>query len=248
VRKDKLILGAETEAMVAAMSMHTGVLFRYLPHPVEPIFLASTRIPVRGSTLCFGAYGAARYEKGTDLIQSAILLYLSENPDPRVRFSFQWINDFPLPDGRLASLDPRLPSHPQCDVINQLFPEGAYDSQIVATDFMLLLYRSAYRLRVSRVVIEAMQAGIPVIVTRGTTLCQQAGQYGVSIECDQNDTEQLVMAIRKAIDSIDKTTAEASVAAPSTSNHFSVNNFRRLVLEDYHGQSPSCRCIPFVLL
>jgi hypothetical protein len=235
VQKDRLILGAETEAMVAAMSSLTGVTFRYLPHPVDSISLTSTRHSGRGSTICFGAYGAARYEKGSDLIQSAILLYLSDNPDPRVHFSFQWINDFALPNGRLASLDPRLLSHPQCDVINDLFPEGAYNAQIDATHVMLLPYRSAYRLRVSRVVIEAMQAGIPVIVTRGTTLCQQAGQYGVSIECDQNDPEQLVLAIRKAIDSIDQITSEACLAAPFSRNHFSVNNFRRLVLEGYHG-------------
>jgi glycosyltransferase involved in cell wall biosynthesis len=235
VRQGRLILGAETEPMVAAMSQLTGVPFHYLPHAVEPMADLKEVEENAGATIRFGAYGSARHEKGSELIQAAILSYLAESPDPRVRFSLQWIHDFSLPDGSMAHLDPKLEAHPQCEVINGFFPEGGYATQIANTDVMILPYRDAYRLRVSRVVIEALQAGLPVIVARGTTLCQQAGAHGIAIECEQNNPASLVEAIRQAVEQISKLKAAAADAANSSREHFSVKTFRQLLSKDAHG-------------
>jgi hypothetical protein len=235
VQQGRLIIGAETAPMVAAMSELTGVPFRYLPHPVEPMGAGAERNEEVGQTIRFGAYGAARYEKGSELIQEAILRYLAEKPDPRVRFSLQWIADFSLPDGSRARLDPKLESHPQCEVIHEFFPEGGYETQIAKTEVMMLPYREAYRLRVSRVVIEAMQAGMPVIVARGTTLCQQAGVHGIAIECEQNDPASLVDAIRHAVDDFAVLQPNAMKAEESSREHFSVKTFRQLLLSHSHG-------------
>ena len=235
VRRGRLILGAETMPMVDAMTTLTGVPFRYLPHPVESMPAGNRQKENRGETIRFGAYGSARYEKGSELIQEAILSYLSEKPDPRVRFSLQWIDDFYNPDGSMAKLDATLVEHPQCEVINNYFPDGGYEKQIDATDVMILPYRDAYRLRVSRIVIEAMQAGMPVITARGTTLSQQASEYGVAIDCEQNKSESILAAIRKTVDQFATLKLAAIKAAGSSREHFSVQNFRKLLLLDTHG-------------
>ncbi|MGF1532023.1 MAG: glycosyltransferase, partial [Puniceicoccaceae bacterium] len=210
VRQGQLILGAETEPMVRAMTQLTGVPFLYLPHPVQPLGARSQTRHSNDTMIRFGAYGSARYEKGSELIQEAIRLYLENQPDSRARFSLQWIHDYPLPDGKMVRLDPVLVTHPQCEIINEHFPEGGYEAQIAQTDVVILPYREAYRLRVSRVVIEAMQAGIPTIVAKGTTLHQQAAEHGTLIECEQNNPQSILAAIRYAIANIDPLRAAAA--------------------------------------
>lgn len=229
VHQGKLILGAETEPMVRAMTALSGVPFQYLPHPVGSLSVARNAGQARPIIIRLGAYGAARYEKGSDLILEAAKRYLAENPDQRVRFSLQWIDDYSLPDGTKVTLDPELLASPQFEFIRGYFPEGGYEKQLQQTDVMLLPYRDAYRLRVSRVVIEAMQAGMPVITSKGTTLHQQARSHGVAIECDQDDAESLLKAIRAVVEDFPDLQAAAAKSVECSRRHFSARNFREIL-------------------
>jgi glycosyltransferase involved in cell wall biosynthesis len=235
VGQGRIILGAETEPMVSAMTQLTGVPFQYLPHPVEPLGLNANAKENPATIIRFGAYGSARYEKGSELIQEAIRQYLADQPDPRVTFALQWISDCTLPDGTSATLNPVLVDHPQCEIIHEFFPEGGYEAQIAKTAVMILPYRDAYRLRVSRVVIEAMQAGMPTIVAKGTTLHQQANDHGTLIECEQNSPQSILDAIRFTIRNINKLRADALRTAASSQEHFSVKTFRQLISQGLHG-------------
>jgi glycosyltransferase involved in cell wall biosynthesis len=234
VAQGKLVLGAETEPMVSAMTQLTGVPFQYFPHPVEPFRLVHSGTKDDEGLIRFGAYGSARYEKGSDLIQEAIRCYLADQPDPRIRFSLQWIEDFTLPNGGTVSLNPALAEHPQCAIINDYFPEGGYEKQIVHTDIMILPYRDAYRLRVSRVVIEAMQASVPIIVACGTTLHQQAVQHGTPIVCQQDNPQSVLQAMQHAIQNMQHLKADAEKSAASSQAHFSVKTFRQLICQYLH--------------
>ena len=231
----KVVLGAETEPMTKALTQATGVRFTYLPHPVElsAEHPPATRNPLPATPdnpIVFGCYGAARHEKGSDVLQRAIALALANRPDMPARFVFQWMEDFADEEGRVVRLDPEVAAHPKVQVIRKHFSEGDYERQLAATDVILLPYRNPYRLRVSRVVIEGMILGIPLVVTRGTTLWDQASRYGCAKACDEDSAESVAEAILTLLDEYEETSRRAKDCRIEALRHFSVAEFRRRLL------------------
>ncbi len=231
VLENKVILGTETAAMQLGLSQATGVPFTYLPHPVTA--LPDQPESREGSApIHFGCYGAARYEKGSDLLQQAIELHLDSHPNSRSTFSIQWLQDFTDPSGRQISPSRRLLNDPRVTFIDRYFGEGEYDKQIQKTDIMLLPYRSPYRYRVSRVVIEAMVNGLPVVTTRGTTLWDQASALGAAIPCAMDNFRSLATAIATAEKNWSRLKVEATSKMPQSRQHFSVEAFARSVFSE----------------
>jgi glycosyltransferase involved in cell wall biosynthesis len=206
--------------------------------------------------IVFGCYGAARWEKGSDIFQEAIKLILkNEVPSGKcqvasgksqiqpvtsyqllvtaavrpLRFVIQWVEAFRDGEGNLVSIDPWLKSHPQVEVIGRFFEEDEYERRLAETDVMVLPYRSPYRLRVSRVVIEAMMNGMPVIATRGTTLFEQAEEYGVVVGCEDGDAESLAEAILEVAENFEMMRVSAREKADAAAQSFSVGFFRDLL-------------------
>ena len=95
---------------------------------------------------------------------------------------------------------------------------------------MVLPYRAAYRLRVSRVVIEAMNLGMPAVATRDTTLWSQLSEFGVGRECDDGSADSLAAAIRGVAKEFTRLTAEARGKATQSAEHFSVKHFRQTLV------------------
>ena len=81
------------------------------------------------------------------------------------------------------------------DVIESYFEGVGYAERLAATDVMVLAYRAAYRLRVSRVVIEAINLCMPVVATGNTTLLEQAKEFGVARGCSDGSAEDLPASI-----------------------------------------------------
>ncbi|MCX6963544.1 MAG: glycosyltransferase [Verrucomicrobia bacterium] len=290
VESGRVMLGVETHAMRRALEALIRMPVVYLPHPVEaaqPPRTDSGRLRTEVedqnidssnnplSAIChppsgyakpivFGCYGAARWEKGSDIFQDAIKLILknevasdgcrvasiqsectrelgpaflpiTSNPLPAtaagrpLRFAIQWVEDFQDEKGNLVQLDPWLKNHPQVEVIGRFFEEDEYERRLAATDVMVLPYRSPYRLRVSRVVIEAMMNGMPVIATRGTTLFEQAEEYGVVIGCEEGSAESLAEAILKAAENFEMMRVSAMQRSRTAAKSFSVGYFRDLL-------------------
>ncbi len=224
VRLRKVILGTETAAMQMALSQATGVPFTYLPHPVTAL-PDSRGSQERTASIHFGCYGAARYEKGSDLLQLAVERYLDAHPNSTSTFSIQWLQDFTDQGGRLISPSQRLREDPRVTFINRYFGEGEYDAQLRKTDIMLLPYRSPYRYRVSRVVIEALVNGLPVVASRGTTLWDQASTLGAAVPCDMEDAGSLADAIATAEQNWHGLKSEAVSKMAQSRHHFSVEAF-----------------------
>jgi glycosyltransferase involved in cell wall biosynthesis len=192
---------------------------------------ASPPVPATSADpIVFGCYGAARHEKGSDILQRAIALVLENRPDMRASFVFQWMEDFADEEGQVVRLDPEVAAHPKVQVIREHFSEGGYEKQLAATDLMLLPYRSPYRLRVSRVVIEGMILGIPLVVTRGTTLWDQASRYGCAKACDEDSAESVAEAILALLDEYEETSRRAKDCRIEALRHFSVAEFRNRLL------------------
>jgi glycosyltransferase involved in cell wall biosynthesis len=206
--------------------------------------------------LVFGCYGAARWEKGSDIFQEAIQLILknevaskkwrvaSLEDEPQLdtryplpvtaagrslRFAIQWVEDFRDGEGNLISIDPWLREHPQVEVIGRYFQGDEYERWLAETDVMVLPYRSPYRLRVSRVVIEAMLNGMPVIATNGTTLFEQAEEYGVAVGCEEGSAESLARAILELAEDFAAMRNEAKQKAKKAAESFSMGYFREFL-------------------
>ena len=180
--------------------------------------------------IVFGCYGAARWEKGTDILQAAIRRVFEENPEIPAKFVFQWIDDFNDEHGRRVVLDTWLSEHPRVEVIGRYFEENEYERRLAATDVMVLPYRKPYQLRVSRVVIEAMLSGMPVIATCGTTLFEQAEEYGVVVGCEEGNAESLAEAMMEVVERFEMLRLNAQERASVAAGFFSVKYFRELLI------------------
>ncbi|MFM8885428.1 MAG: glycosyltransferase, partial [Chthoniobacterales bacterium] len=126
-------------------------------------------------------------------------------------------------------------AHPKVPVIREHFQECGYESQWAATAVMLLPYRNPYRLRVSRVVIEGMILGIPLVVTRGTTLWDQASKYGCALACEEDSAESVAEAILALLDGYEKAARRAKDGRTEALRHFSVAEFRRRLISPRRG-------------
>lgn len=234
VEERRVILGAETETMRQSLAQLTGLPVIYLPHPIEVAASdppAGRRRP--GDPLLFACYGTARAEKGSDVLQDAIHLMAREpEGSPPVRFAIQWIAPFTTDDGREVHIAEDLAESGKVEFIRRFFVENEYEERLRRTDAMVLPYlASSYNVRVSRIVIEAMVHGIPVIASEGTTVWDQARKYGAGLPCREKDPESLLAAMRQMTLDFDDFARRAAQAAEGARAHFSVANFRRLLLD-----------------
>jgi glycosyltransferase involved in cell wall biosynthesis len=221
VAQGRVILGAETHPMCDALAKLTEVKFTYLPHPVAPLSEEkSERHGADETKIIFGSYGSARHEKGPDVLVPAVEEFCRRFPETRARFVLQSV------DGDKA-LWARLANNPKVELVENYFPIGGYAKQLRATDVLLLPYRrSSYALRVSRVVIEALVQGLPVVATSKTTLEDQAKEFGAANFCADGDVESLVQAIRETENNIAALKQIAAERKAAARKHFSVQQFR----------------------
>jgi glycosyltransferase involved in cell wall biosynthesis len=183
----------------------------------------STLNAQRSTEITFGFYGSARHEKGSDILVAAVDEFCRRYPDSSVKFVLQSV------DGD-AKLWERLKGNSKIQLIPHYFADGQYARQLAQTDALLLPYRrSSYGLRVSRVVIEAMVHGIPVVTTRGTTLEDQAGEFGAMVLCEDENVDSLVQAIREMEENFTTLQRKAEPKTIPARQHFSLLKFRALL-------------------
>src|SRR6202034_102242 len=146
--------------------------------------------------------------------------YCRRYPESRVQFILQSV------DGD-AALWAHLKGNSRVQLIPNYFNNGEYIKHMAQTDALLLPYRrSSYGLRVSRVVIEAMVNGIPVATTHGTTLEEQAKEFGAAVFGEDENTESLVQAIREMEQNFTQLKEQAESRKVPVREHFSVRQFR----------------------
>jgi glycosyltransferase involved in cell wall biosynthesis len=181
--------------------------------------------------LTMACYGPARHEKGSEVLAAAMEQHLARFPNSRVRFVLQWLKDFSTTSGGTARLPAILRQHPRVEIVDHYFADGEYAQRLASTQALLLPYRrSSYALRVSRVVIEAMVHGLPVVATRGTTLAEQAEAFGAAVLCEDENVESLVAAIETLEQNYEALAATASERQAKAREHFSVRQFREALM------------------
>lgn len=224
VKQGRVVLGVETHPMREALTQLTGVPFTYFPHPVYAEKIEVKKVQSSApQPLTFASYGSARHEKGSDVLVPAVDEFCRRFPDSRARFVLQSVDGDP-------ELWSRLKGNPRVQLIPNYFNNGEYIQNLSQTGVLLLPYRrSSYGLRVSRVVIEAMVHGIPVVATRGTTLAEQAKEFGAAVLCDDENANGLVAAIYEAEQRFPEIRQAADSRKALAQSHFSVQQFRAIL-------------------
>jgi glycosyltransferase involved in cell wall biosynthesis len=226
IRSGKVVLGVETKVIRESLENLVGVPVTYFPQPVLPLSIPASLSQSDG-TLEMGSFGGARSEKGSDVLQQALLAYRAKAPASRARFTIQWINDFPDQHGNMVTKSGSLIQDPCVRYLSHYFKDGEYGTYLSRTQTMLLPYRlSSYAVRGSRVVIEAVVNGIPVIATRGTTLATVAHDFGSGLTCEDGDPASLVQAMAEMELRFGELSEAARLRQTAAANHFSVRTFR----------------------
>lgn len=161
----------DTDALADEYSEWTHRPFTVLPLP-------HTHLPVSrqdSGTLQISYLGDARHEKGYHFLPAIVRSVHPECGD-RVRFVVQ--SNFGIPGGEpgIAEARAELKSHSEksVTVIEQALSSDEYRKTLCRSDLLLLLYEpERYRMRSSGVLIEALAAGIPVLVQAGSWLARQ---------------------------------------------------------------------------
>jgi glycosyltransferase involved in cell wall biosynthesis len=229
VAQGRVILGVETHPMREALTKLTGVPFTYFPQPVQAEKVESgiqkTQIGHEEKEgrrpLIFASYGSARHEKGCDVLVAAVDEYCRRYPESYAKFVLQSVDG----DSKLWA---RLKENPRVQLIPDYFTDGEYARYLAQTDVLLLPYRrSSYGLRGSRVVIEAMVHGIPVVTTRGTILEEQAEEFGAATFCEDENMGSLVLAMHEMEKNFHQLKEHAENMKASAQEHFCVEKFRK---------------------
>ncbi len=211
VLQGKVVLAAETAEFRVALAEASGLPFVYLPQPV-PAQKDNFVQDVSGKEQpLFACYGPARHEKGSDLLQEAIKCFLARNPQAKLEFVIHWTSPFTDAKRREICPDQDLERDPRVTFLKQHLTTRKYLDWLSRTDLMLLPYRaSSYDLRGSRVAVEAMVDGIPMVITGGTAAAKQASSYGAAVFCNDDDVEDLVRAIAAAAENLPALTKTAA--------------------------------------
>ena len=232
VASDKVVLAAETQAMVAEFTRLCGVPFRYLPHAVEPADMPTAMPPGAPETIVLSCLGFARYEKGNDLLQTAILRVREQRPGlNQVRFVIQWLEDFQGPSGVRFRRHPALTADSGVEFLSQSFTPSEYQAQLARTTGMILPYRArSYYGRVSRVAIEAAMLGIPMIYTRATWLEELVQDVGAGLSFEDENVAELATQILRLVDEFPTWRLAARARAAGARHLYSPEHFRGCLL------------------
>lgn len=229
VRSGKVVLAAETKGMQEELSRFTGLPVSLYPHPVPPPVVSGQSSGGDGM-ITLTCPGFARHEKGTDLLQEAILKLLDDEQVKNTRFILQWPKPFEMPDG--TELKPResLIKHPRVVFRNENLNASEYESLLRESDIILLPYRrESYHNRVSRVAIEGAGRGKPLVYMSGTWSAEVAEITKAGVPVKEESAEALAEAIRQSVLYFNSLRLEAEAHADDLIQYHSVQRFRQLM-------------------
>lgn len=224
--------GVETRGAKKEFERLTDLPFHQFPHPVPPLIPAVVDSDRRPGSL-FACYGFARYEKGSDLLKAMIEQVLckdtedSESQPSWPQFCIQWVDPFLLPDGRECD-STSLTQYSKVELINRPLMSKEYQSALAQTSCMLLPYRnSSYYARLSRIAIESISLGIPVIYTQGGWLEEVVEAFGAGIGIRDENVEDLIAATMRMTEEYQYFQQQALEKREQARTYFSGESFCR---------------------
>ena len=228
VRQGTVTLAVETQGAKQEFEALTGLNFQLFPHPV-PSVPKFERPRAKQSSLLFACYGFARYEKGSDLLKTAVQHIVTQTALSS-KFCIQWLDPFRLPDGSVCAPE-ALSLFPQVRIIDHPLLSDEYQTLLQQTHCMVLPYRnSSYHARVSRIAIEAACLGIPMIYTQGGWLEDVVQEYGVGMGIEDENLDDLIAAIFTMTENYDIFRQQAIDRQTKAQQYFSGATFCQCLL------------------
>jgi glycosyltransferase involved in cell wall biosynthesis len=232
-RGGSLALVAETRRAAEQFKVFCGLEFALFPHVVNlpPVTAA---YPVKnGGELALGSFGFARHEKGSDLLQQAVVHFLRENRGSGPRFIMQWGRDFTGESGERVGKAPELAADPRVEFIDQPLTTAQYMTRLNQVQGVVLPYRCrSYYDRVSRVAIEAACAGLPFIYPRNTWLADLAERCGAGVGFDDGSVQDLTRALREFVQRIGPLRDQARAGSAEARRYFSPKRFKACLFQE----------------
>jgi len=227
VEQERVEFAVETEGAKREFESISGLPFHLYPHPVP---MAENPPPMATSAAStphtFACYGFARYEKGSDLLKESIGQLIESNAVPEVNFRVQWLESFQLPSGETCLPGDQLTNHPRVEVIDKTFDSAEYAQLLGTTSLMILPYRNeAYHARLSRVAIEAICSGIPLIYTPHGWLEEITQKYGAGVRMTDESPTALTAAIKTAAQNYAELRTAAEQRSPLAREYFTGERF-----------------------
>lgn len=202
VEAGRVVLAGDSHITCGEYTSLSGVPFRVFPSPGAGLnaIQATTVFAHAGKPAHFVILGVSFFDKGIDLLQTAILRLLEKNPDLPARFTIQWAVPTIDYNGQSVLIDDALRNARQVELIERVLSEDEYQQYLQQADFIVLPYRrQVYFNRISGVAVEAACAGIPMVVTENTWLSWALKEYGVGVTVRNADADDLAEKIAYCI-------------------------------------------------
>jgi len=173
----KVCFYTDTEELTAQYQRLGVFEFQTLPIPVSPEYLAQNRPPRDDAKVTVAYVGDARTEKGYQYLPRLVHDMRARGDQPqRVRFCFQSNFNTPCGEPKPAVARAQLQQLPPDLVDLRVEPLSSRDYRevVLDSDVLLIPYDPFnYYARSSGVFVEAMTAGVPVVVPGGTWMALQ---------------------------------------------------------------------------
>ncbi len=180
--------------------------------------------------------GFARAEKGSDVLQDAIRLGREQLSTLNAVFVFQWKIDGEFQRADLATerRDEELERAGLVEYEDKVLSGHDYWEFLGDSDLLILPYRcDPYTTRLSRVTIEAMQVGRPIIYPKGSWLEFAIEQDGVGLGFEDGSANSLLMTIKEAAAQLDELKERALEKAAEARASYSSKSFAEKLLAMY---------------
>ncbi|HSD53019.1 MAG TPA: glycosyltransferase [Burkholderiales bacterium] len=231
IARGRVRFATDSEALAREYRGLCGLEFTVLPSAQYTAPRAETGPASAHAALRFTSLGPAHFIKGIDVLLEAIRLLRADPPRRALHFVIHW----PLPQavglGRPPlSPDEDLAASGWVEYVRRSLSADEYDELLRSSDCTVLPYRvNPYRLRTSGVLVEAATAGVPAIVTAGTTLEEGLRAWGTGLVAKDGDARDLAEQIRAFAADAEAFRARARERIAAARAHHSPARFQDLL-------------------
>lgn len=229
-------LAVETPAAQSEFGQLVKRPVKLLHHPVDFPESWEPKQRVHTGVRRFVCPGFARAEKGSDVLQDAIRLGREQLSTLNAVFVFQWKIDGEFQRADLATerRDEELERAGLVEYEDKVLSGHDYWEFLGDSDLLILPYRcDPYTTRLSRVTIEAMQVGRPIIYPKGSWLEFAIEQDGVGLGFEDGSANSLLMTIKEAAAQLDELKERALEKAAEARASYSSKSFAEKLLAMY---------------
>lgn len=194
-KRKNIQIAADSSRLADQIGRLTSAPVHALPYPQSETFSTAwgPRPPSR-KEVHFVSLGDARDERGFLAILKAIERIHQSGLAADMKFTLQ-------ARGSSESIHAAIPGFarknlPNVTLLTEVQTETDSRNLLLSADVVLLPYwRSNYLFRVSRIFLDSVAAGKPVIATRDTWMSDELKQYGAGTLCEDQDVGSLVECI-----------------------------------------------------